>query len=95
VVNLMTGISQPRRILRLPAVLSRTSVCADTIYRWVRSGHFPKQIKLGERASGWFEDEVNAFLEGRRDWPGKPDRPDISLDRLAPPPSVRRRRVRA
>jgi prophage regulatory protein len=54
-----------RRILRLPAVLSKTGVCADTVYRWARNNKFPKPTKLGERASGWFEDEIDAWLEQR------------------------------
>jgi prophage regulatory protein len=59
--------SRSRRILRLPAVTAKTGVCPDTIYRWARNGQFPKPIKLNRsgRASGWFEDEVEAFLATR------------------------------
>jgi prophage regulatory protein len=54
-----------RRVLRLPATSAKTGLGRDTIYRGGREGWFPKPIKLSERASGWFEDEIDAFLEMR------------------------------
>jgi len=54
-----------RRILRLPAVIEKSGLGRDSIYRLARKGEFPKPIKLSERASGWLEHEVDAFLEKR------------------------------
>jgi prophage regulatory protein len=54
-----------RRVLRLPQVLLKTGLGRDSIYRGGHEGWFPKPIKLSERASGWFEDEVDSFLEHR------------------------------
>ncbi len=54
-----------RRILRLPQVISKTGLGRDSIYRGDRDGWFPERIKLSERASGWFEDEIDAWLEKR------------------------------
>ena len=54
-----------RRILRLPQVMDKVSLGRDSVYKGGREGWFPKPIKLGERASGWFEDEIDAFLEKR------------------------------
>ena len=54
-----------RRVLRLPQVIAKTCLGRDSIYRGGREGWFPKHIKLSERASGWFEDEIDAFLELR------------------------------
>ena len=60
----MTG-SKSRRALRLPQVIDKVGFGRDTIYRGVREGWFPKHFKLSERASAWFEDEIDAFLEQR------------------------------
>jgi prophage regulatory protein len=58
--------SKARRVLRLPEVISKTGLCRDTVYRLGRQGGgFPKPIKISERASGWFEDELDAYLERR------------------------------
>ncbi|MCF6764705.1 helix-turn-helix transcriptional regulator [Corynebacterium parakroppenstedtii] len=52
-------------ILRLPQVISVTSLSRATIYRLIHQGEFPRQIKLGERSSGWVQDEINQWLENR------------------------------
>jgi prophage regulatory protein len=54
-----------RRVLRLPQVIDKTALGRDSIYRGAREGWFPRAIKISERASGWFEDEIDAFLERR------------------------------
>lgn len=54
-----------RRVLRLPAVINKVGLGRDSVYRGVREHWFPAPIKLSERASGWFEDEIDAFLEKR------------------------------
>ena len=54
-----------RRVLRLPQVIEKTGLGRDSIYRGAREGWFPKPIKISERASGWFEDETDEFLERR------------------------------
>jgi prophage regulatory protein len=52
-------------IIRLPAVKEKTGLSRSTIYQQVASGEFPKPVSLGLRAIGWFESEVNAWLENR------------------------------
>ena len=53
----------PRRnVLRLRAVALKTGLKRDSIYRLAKQGTFPKPIKLGERASGWIESEVDDFI---------------------------------
>lgn len=54
-----------RRVLRLPATEAKSGLKRDSIYRGAREGWFPKPVKLSERASGWFEDEIDAFLAKR------------------------------
>jgi prophage regulatory protein len=50
------------RVLRLPAVIAKTGLGRDSIYRGGREGWFPKPVKISERASGWIEAEVDAYL---------------------------------
>jgi prophage regulatory protein len=56
---------QPAKVLRLPTVIQRTGLSRSTIYRLEAEGKFPKHIKLTERAAGWLEHEVNAFIAAR------------------------------
>lgn len=56
---------KPRRALRLPQVIDKVGFGRDTVYRGEREGWFPKHFKLSQRASAWFEDEIDAFLERR------------------------------
>lgn len=59
------SVPKSRRVLRLPAIESKSGLKRDSIYRLAREGKFPRPIKLSERASGWFEDEIDAWLEKR------------------------------
>lgn len=61
----MTTFPQSRRVLRLPATIAKSGLGRDSIYRGAREGWFPKPIKLSERASGWLEHEIDAFLDRR------------------------------
>lgn len=53
------------RFLRLPQVIQLLGVTESTIYRWEREGSFPKRVKIGPRAVGWPEKEVERWLEDR------------------------------
>ncbi len=48
------------KFLRLPEVLIRTGKKRSTIYQGVKDGTFPTPIKLGPRAVGWIESEIEA-----------------------------------
>jgi prophage regulatory protein len=50
------------RMLRLPDVIEKTALSRSQIYRLVALGTFPGQIQLGDRASGWIEEEVERWL---------------------------------
>jgi prophage regulatory protein len=54
-----------RRVLRLPQVIAKVGMGRDSVYRGGHEGWFPKPVKLSERASGWFEDELDDFLAKR------------------------------
>ena len=36
-----------------------------TIYNWVRQELFPEPVQIGPNKIGWYEDEVEAWLESR------------------------------
>ena len=50
-------------ILRLPAVKIRTGLSRSTIYLRVSQGAFPKPVRLGARAVGWVEAEIQEWLQ--------------------------------
>ena len=58
-------ITSPRKIIREPALRERVPVHPTTLWRWERAGRFPRRLKLGPAAVGWFEDEVEAWLDAR------------------------------
>lgn len=70
--------------LRLPAVQQRVPYSKSSIYSMVEKGLFPAPHRLGARAVGWLEHEVNLWIEDR-----SKKEPAIPA---APPPPVRRRK---
>jgi prophage regulatory protein len=50
------------RILRLKTVLERTGLSRSSLYRKVAEGSFPRQLKIGERSSGWRESAVDLWI---------------------------------
>ena len=52
-------------ILRRPDVEAVTGLSRSTIYKWMNEGSFPKPVKLGPRAVGWREADINDWLETR------------------------------
>jgi prophage regulatory protein len=54
-----------KRVNRLPTVKDRTGHSTSTIYQLMAEGLFPRPIKLGPRAVGWIEEEVDHYIEQR------------------------------
>lgn len=54
-----------QQILKLSEVKLITGLSASSVYRGAANGTFPKQIKLGERSSGWIKSEVEQWLQKR------------------------------
>lgn len=48
------------KFIRLPEVQERTGLSKSSIYLRIQQGIFPPPVKLGLRASGWPEREVEA-----------------------------------
>ena len=53
------------QVIKLKRVIALTSLSSATIYRLVKSGEFPKQLKLAERSSGWLLEEINDWVESK------------------------------
>ena len=51
------------RFIRISEVISTTGLSRSHIYDLISKGAFPRQYKLGERASGWLESEVSDWME--------------------------------
>lgn len=64
-------IGKTERVLRWPEVKQRTGICRSHAHNLSnlldKSGNprFPKPIKLGARASGWLESEIDQWLKER------------------------------
>jgi prophage regulatory protein len=50
------------KILRLPQVCEVTGLCRSMIYQLEADLKFPQRVKIGVRAVGWLDKEVNAWL---------------------------------
>ena len=70
----MTPLARPAsvaiQILRLPQVCARTGLCRSMIYQLEAEHRFPRRIKIGVRAVGWIEDEVQEWLTQRMEHSG-------------------------
>ncbi len=53
------------QLLRLPQVLEATALKRSQLYRLIKLGDFPKQIKLSERCAAWRLAEVEAWIKSR------------------------------
>jgi prophage regulatory protein len=55
----------PIKVLRLPQVCDLTGLCRSMIYQMEADERFPKRVKIGIRAVGWLEAEIQAWLRVR------------------------------
>ena len=51
------------KFLKLPEVRARSAKSRSSIYQGVKDGTFPKPVKLGPRAVGWIESEIEDYLQ--------------------------------
>ena len=54
------------QVIKLKEVKKLTTLSTASIYRQIKDKSFPRQIKLGERSSAWFYDEIIQWLEDKR-----------------------------
>lgn len=62
-----TQQQSPLTILRRKQVEARTGLARSTIYDRIKGGTFPAPISLGEKAVGWIESEIDAWLTAQID----------------------------
>ena len=51
------------KFLKLPQVMSVTSMSRSSIYLAISTGKFPKQISLGARSVAWVESDILSWME--------------------------------
>jgi prophage regulatory protein len=79
-----------RRTIRRDQVLTKTGLSRTNLYLLERKGEFPQHFLLTPRCAVWFEDEIDNWLEARREaivkaapWP------NVALRKVAPGRSAR------
>ena len=55
------------RVIRRPELLQLTGLSYSTIYRYERAGRFPRRLRLGDQAVGWWLSEVEDWLASRQE----------------------------
>jgi len=51
------------RIIPKPELFSKVGMSDTQVWRWEKRGKFPKRINLGGKSVGWFESEIDEWLE--------------------------------
>jgi len=60
-----TTTHTPRAIIRLPELLATVGLSRPSVYRMMKAGAFPQQVKLGTAAVGWLRAEVEQWIAER------------------------------
>lgn len=59
----MPGIEEIDRLMRLDEVLHNTGLSRNTVYRRMREGTFPKQVRLGPKSVAWRQSDIVKWIE--------------------------------
>ena len=62
----LTRRVESKRILRLPEVLEIIPVSKSSWWSGVKTGRYPKSIKLGPRTTGWLEQDIFDYIESAK-----------------------------
>lgn len=63
--DIMGDTGKVQRIIRRPEIEKVSGYCVDHLYALMAKGEFPKPIKLGERAVGWLESDIERWQAER------------------------------
>jgi len=53
------------KFLRIKQIIDRYSISASSVWAMVKSGKFPKPVKLSENCTGWIEGETEKWAQDR------------------------------
>lgn len=53
------------KLLKMRDVMALTSLAKSTIYKYIDTEGFPKQVKLGSGSVAWIEGEVLDWIEAK------------------------------
>jgi prophage regulatory protein len=53
------------RILRIKDVIKITALSNSTIYELIKSNDFPRPKRIGKRAVGWLENDIQNWVDSR------------------------------
>lgn len=53
------------QFLRIKTVCSRVGLSKASLYKFIKAGSFPASISIGERAVGWLESDIDAWIAKR------------------------------
>ncbi len=56
----------PDKIHRLLSTLDATGLCRTSLYDALANKAFPEPVKLGKRAVGWRESDLDAWIASRQ-----------------------------
>lgn len=63
-VRLSQIVGNPNAIPPVPAIVP---VAKSTLWSWVKSGRFPRPIKLSEKVTVWKVEDVREFMSAAND----------------------------
>ena len=55
------------KVIKLPELRELTTFSNSTVYRLIKEGTFPQQIKLSERSSVWSMEEIDNWFQEKKD----------------------------
>jgi len=53
------------RLIRKKELLNITGLSIASIYRLIKKGEFPKQVRISENSIAWRESDINEWLDSR------------------------------
>ena len=61
----LIGVQHPDIVIDRVEVLELVPVSYPTLWKWMRSGRFPRALRIGEQKLAWREDEIRAWIDSR------------------------------
>jgi prophage regulatory protein len=54
------------KVIRMEKVIEKTGLSRSTIYLKMDKQEFPQPFPLGPNSIGWYEDEIDGWISGRK-----------------------------